>query len=82
MPLLALAKLAYQKYGFHLGFETDYVPEAFYTRNMPEPRHCVAHTLTGRYVSPTIDFNTSDTSVAVCLIALWGYTTAFKFSNI
>ncbi|EIC2576095.1 immunity 49 family protein, partial [Vibrio parahaemolyticus] len=39
MPLLALAKLAYQKYGFHLGFETDYVPEAFYTRNMPEPSY-------------------------------------------
>ncbi|WP_045495694.1 Imm49 family immunity protein, partial [Vibrio hyugaensis] len=35
MPLLALAKLAYQKYGF----ETDYVPEAFYTRNMPEPSY-------------------------------------------
>ncbi|WMN84397.1 hypothetical protein [Vibrio parahaemolyticus] len=39
MPLLALAKLAYQKYGFRLGFETDYVPEAFYTRNMPEPSY-------------------------------------------
>ncbi|MCA2491687.1 MULTISPECIES: Imm49 family immunity protein, partial [Vibrio] len=39
MPLLALAKLTYQKYGFRLGFETDYVPEAFYTRNMPEPSY-------------------------------------------
>ncbi|WP_241210228.1 Imm49 family immunity protein [Vibrio sp. AND4] len=39
MPLLTLAKLAYQKYGFRLGFETDYVPEAFYTRNMPEPSY-------------------------------------------
>ncbi|MEH0694910.1 immunity 49 family protein [Vibrio alginolyticus] len=39
MPLLALAKLTYQKYGFRLGFETDYVPEAFYIRNMPEPSY-------------------------------------------
>lgn len=36
MPLLALAKFAYQKYGYRLGFETDYVPEPFYTQKMPE----------------------------------------------
>lgn len=36
MRLTTLAKVAYLRHGYHLGFETDYVPEAFYTQPMPE----------------------------------------------
>lgn len=37
IPLLALAKFAYQKFGYRLSFESDYVPEQLYTRDMPKP---------------------------------------------
>ncbi|HAS6741260.1 TPA: hypothetical protein GRI67_24060 [Vibrio parahaemolyticus] len=35
MQLTTLAKVAFARYGYRIGFETDYVPEAFYTRPLP-----------------------------------------------
>ncbi|WP_273975922.1 Imm49 family immunity protein [Vibrio parahaemolyticus] len=35
MQLTTLAKVAFARHGYRIGFETDYVPEAFYTRPLP-----------------------------------------------